>query len=376
MRTKVSRDSEQTKQTEDGRRKTRVPFFDASHLTSYEPRLRPQSPFLFLYNLLLTTLTVPALPLVGTALLFRPRYRLGLSQRLGFLPQEVIPQEDGRQPFWLHAPSVGEILAIRPFLQALKQTFPDTPLLLSTLTPTAYVTAHNQIPEADAIIYLPLDHPFLIHRVLQRIKPISFFFTETEMWPNWLSAFTRKGAPTFLISGRFSVRASARYRLLGSLFRPIFQNLTLCCMQTGGDAERLLAAGARQERVVVTGNFKMDGVNEGSNQGQAILQAAGLAGRLLWIGASNDPGEEDVLLLAFRRLRAAVPNLLLLLAPRHPQRFAAVEAMLVKGGYRYLKRSQATQEHSHDVEVFLLDTLGELSSFYCCACITFVGGSL
>jgi 3-deoxy-D-manno-octulosonic-acid transferase len=96
----------------------------------------------------------------------------------------------------------------------------------------------------------------------------------------------------------------------------------------------------------------------------------------LWIGASTHPGEEDVLLLAFRRLRAAVPNLLLLLAPRHPQRFAAVEAMLVKGGYRYLKRSQATQEHSHDVEVFLLDTLGELSSFYCCACITFVGGSL
>src|SRR5262249_8643956 len=153
--------------------------------------------------------------------------------------------------------------------------------------------------------------------------------TETEMWPNWLSAFSRAGVPTFLISGRFSARASTRYRLLGSLFRPIFQNLTLCCMQTRGDAERLLAAGARHERVMVTGNFKMDGVNEGGNQGHLILQAAGLACRPLLIGASTHPGEEDILLLTFRRLRMAVPNLLLLLAPRHPQRFAEVEGILI-----------------------------------------------
>src|SRR5262245_55785621 len=169
------------------------------------------------YNFFLTAFAIPALPFAGLALLLRPRYRLGLSQRLGFVPPEVIQRVSQRQPFWLHASSVGEILATRRFLQALKQTFPDTPLLLSALTPTAYATARDKIPEADAVIYFPLDHPFLIHRVLHHISPVAFFFTETELWPNWLSTFTRQRVPTFLVSGRFSTRARTRYRMLGPL---------------------------------------------------------------------------------------------------------------------------------------------------------------
>jgi 3-deoxy-D-manno-octulosonic-acid transferase len=337
--------------------------------------LSPQSSSLFLYNLLLTTLAVPALPFAGLALLLRPRYRLGLPQRFGCLPAEV-RQVGNRQPLWLHAPSVGEILATRPFLRALKQVFPDKPLLLSVLTPTAYAAAQARLPEADAVMYFPLDHPLPIRRVLRQVRPAMFFFSETEMWPNFLSALTRQRVPVFLVSGRFSRRARARYRLFRPLFRPIFQNLTLCCMQTRDDAERLVAAGAPRERVVVTGNFKMDGVNEGGSQGQAILQAVGLADRPLLVGASTHPGEEEMLLHTYRRLRAAVPNLLLLLAPRHPQRFAEVEALLRTGGYRYVKRSQPPNILGAGVEVFLLDTLGELSSFYRTATLAFVGGSL
>jgi len=332
-------------------------------------------PLLF-YNLLLTTLAIPALPFAGLALLARPRYRLGLSQRLGFLSEEVKQRIHGRQPLWLHAPSVGEVLAARPFLRALKQTFPNEPLLLSVQTPTAYAAVHTQTTEADAVMYFPLDHPLLIWRVLRQVRPLAFFFTETEMWPNCLSALARAGVPTFLVSGRFSRRARARYRLLRPFFRPIFQNLTLCCMQTRDDAERLIEAGTPRGRVMVTGNFKMDGVNEGGDHGQAILQAAGLADRLLLIGASTHPGEEAVLLHVYRRLGATVPNLLLLLAPRHPQRFREVEEMLKTGGYCYVKRSQPSGAASADVEVFLLDTLGELSSFYRAAALAFVGGSL
>jgi 3-deoxy-D-manno-octulosonic-acid transferase len=338
--------------------------------------LSTQHSALFFYNLLLLVLAIPVLPFAGLALLVRPRYRLGLSQRLGFIPDEVKQHVHNRQSLWLHASSVGEVLATRPFLRALKQTFPDKPVLLSVQTPTAYATVQTKIAEADAVMYFPLDHPVLVRRVLHQVRPAAFFFTETEVWPNCLSTLAREGVPTFLVSGRFSRRARARYRLLRPFFRSIFQNLTLCCMQTRDDAERLIAAGTPRERVIVTGNFKMDGVNEGGDQGQAILQAAGLGGRLLLVGASTHPGEEAVLLQVYRRLRASVANLLLLLAPRHPQRFTEVEEILKTEGYCYVKRSQPPETPRADVEVFLLDTVGELSSFYRTAALVFVGGSL
>jgi len=330
---------------------------------------------LFLYNLLLTAAALPALPVAATALALRPRYRLGLAQRLGFLPREALRRVAGQGPVWLHAPSVGEMLATRPFLRRLKQTFPARPLLLSCLTPTAYATTREKISEADAVIYFPLDHPLFVEKVLAQITPSVFFFTETEMWPNFLTALARREIPTILVSGRFSPRAVGRYRLLSSLFSPVFQHLTLCCMQTRVDADRLVSAGANPRRVVVTGNFKVDGVSEGGAHGKTILAEAGLAGRPLLVGASTHTGEEEVLLQAYRRLRTQIPRALLLLAPRHPQRFAGVEALLKAGGYCYQKRSQSSAT-SDDVEVFLLDTLGELASFYSAASLVFVGGSL
>ena len=330
---------------------------------------------LFLYNLLLTAVVLPALPAVATALALRPRYRLGLAQRLGCLPPEVLQRIAGQGPVWLHAPSVGEMLATRPFLRRLKQTFPARPLLLSCLTPTAYATTQEKISEADAVIYFPLDHPLFVEKVLAQITPSVFFFTETEMWPNFLTALARRGIPTILVSGRFSPRAAERYRLLSPLFAPVFRHLTLCCMQTQVDADRLISAGANPRQVVVTGNFKVDGVAEGGAQGKTILAEAGLAGRPLLVGASTHTGEEEVLLQAYRRLQIQIPQALLLLAPRHPQRFAEVEALLKTSNYRYRKRSQPSAT-SDDAEVFLLDTLGELSSFYSAASLVFVGGSL
>ena len=331
---------------------------------------------LALYNCMLTVLALLALPVAGLALLLRPRYRLGLAQRLGFLPAEVRQRFVTQSPLWVHAPSVGELLATRPFLRALKQAFPTTPLLLSCLTPTAYATAQTKVPEADALIYFPLDHPLFVTRVLRHISPQVFLFTETELWPNSLTALQRRKIPTILVSGRFSARAQTRYRLLSPLFAPLLQRLTRCCMQTQADADRLIAAGAMPENVVVTGSFKLDGVTESGTQGRTILAEAGLANRILLIGASTHPGEEGMLLNASRRLRATVPQLLLLLAPRHPQRFTEVEQLLKTGNYHYQKRSQPLEQSPAEVEVFLLDTLGELASFYPGAALVFVGGSL
>lgn len=331
---------------------------------------------LALYNTLLSCLVPPLLPLAGLVLLLRPHYRPGLSQRLGFLPATLREHVREKRPLWVHGPSVGEILATRPFLQALKHTLPNTPLLLSVHTPTAYAIAHTRLPEADAVIYFPLDHPLVTYHVLRQVQPAAFFFTETEIWPNMLSMLARRKIPTFLVSGRFSARALIRYRRFSWLFRPIFRNLTLCCMQTMYDAERVIAAGVLPQRVVVTGTFKADAVPHSDHRGKAILQDAGLAQRPLWVAASTHAGEEEVLLHAYNTLRTAVPHLLLLLAPRHPQRFPAVEHLLKTKGYRYLKRSQAGREQGKEVDVFFLDTLGELVSFYSSAALAFVGGSL
>ena len=331
---------------------------------------------LFLYNLLLTTLALPALPAAALALTLRPRYRLGLTQRLGFVPSEVLERLHGHNPIWIHAPSVGEMLATRPFLQRLKQVFPNHPLLLSCLTPTAYATARDKLVEADSVIYFPLDHPFIVKKVLAHIEPSLFLFTETEMWPNFLTALAQRGIPTMLVSGRFSTRAVERYRLLSPLFTPVFRNITLSCMQTQADAERFIQAGANPTRVVVTGNFKVDGAIAGTTQGQTILSTVGLADRPTLIGASTHANEEEVLLDAYRQLQRQVPQLLLVLAPRHPQRFLEVERLVSTRGFHYRKRSQTDAATTEEVEVFLLDTLGELSSLYATASVVFVGGSL
>ena len=330
---------------------------------------------LFFYNLFLTSSAILILPFVILALAMRPRYRLGLLQRLGILPVDIVQRLHGQTPVWLHAPSVGEMLATRPFLSRLKQVFPDRPLLLSCLTPTAYSTVQEKITEADAVIYFPLDHPLFVKRVLSRITPALFLFTETEMWPNFLTALARRKIPTILVSGRFSSRAQTRYRVLSPLFTPIFRNLTLCCMQTQADANRLVSAGANPNRVVVTGNFKVDGVMGGTSQGQAILIDAGLAHRPILIGASTHAGEEEVLLNALRQLQREVPQLLFILAPRHPQRFVEVERLIRTKGYHYCKRSQQVVPTA-EIEVFFLDTLGELASLYPSSNLVFVGGSL
>ena len=331
---------------------------------------------LAVYNVLLTALLVIALPFAIIALILRPRYRIGLGQRLGRLPSDLSRLTRNTAPFWLHAPSVGELLATRPFLSALKERFPDTPLLVSVQTATAYQTATERCLEADGVFYFPLDYPLVSRRVLKRIGPQVFFFTETEMWPNLLAGLARQRIPTLLVSGRFSRRARQRYGLLSLVFRPILQSITACCMQTQEDAQRLIAAGADARRVQVTGNFKVDGVNAGGDAGKEILAQAGCGDRPLLIGASTHDSEEAVLLQAVRELRGRLPRLLLLLAPRHPERFSHVEALLQQQGWRYIKRSTRSAPPPPGAEVFLLDTLGELASFYTAASLVFVGGSL
>lgn len=328
------------------------------------------------YNCVLTLGGLLILPFIGLTLLVRPRYRLGLAQRLSCLPAAVTRRLGAGPVVWLHAPSVGESLATRPFVQGLKARFPDASVVLSVLTPTAYRLASSRLPEADAVIYFPLDHPLCVRHTVEQLRPRVFFFTETEIWPNCLSVLIRQGIPAVLVSGRFSARAARRYGVLRPVFAPVFRTLSLCCMQTRADAERLIAAGAPRPRVVVTGNFKVDGSVRADDRGTAILGQLGLADRPVLIAASTHRGEEAVALDAYRRLRADIADLLLLLAPRYPQRFAEVESLLTTACLSYAKRSQPEPPSGPAVGVLLLDSLGELASFYSAAAVVFVGGSL
>lgn len=331
---------------------------------------------LFLYNLGLTLALLVAGPLALLVVGLHPRWRVGLDQRLGRLPASVVRLTRQARPLWLHAASVGELLATRPFLHALKARFPDRPLLVSVQTATARAAAARQCSDVDGVFLLPLDHPLLSRLVVRRLRPAAFFFTETELWPNVLASLARRGVPTLLVSGRFSTRAHRRAARLAPLFRSVTRTVTAFCMQTDADAERLIAAGAARGRVHVTGNFKVDGAQEGGAGGAALLDAHGLGGRPLLVGASTHAPEEAILLHAVERLRDRAPTTLLLLAPRHPQRFAAVETLIEDAGCRYVKRSTLPDTAPADTQVVLLDTLGELAAFHAAAALVFVGGSL
>lgn len=331
---------------------------------------------LFVYNLVLTLALLVAGPVALLVVGLHPRWRVGLDQRLGRLPATILRHARQARPVWLHAASVGELLAARPFLHALKARFPNRALLVSVQTATAREAAARQCSDVDGVFLLPLDHPLLSGKIVRLLRPAVFFFTETELWPNVLASLARRGVPTLLVSGRFSPRAHRRAALLAPLFRSAVRSVSACCMQTPADAERLIAAGAKRGRVHVTGNFKIDGARASDTAGAALLDACGLGGRPLLIGASTHAPEEEILLEAARRLRSHTPTTLLLLAPRHPQRFAAVEASIEAAGCRYVKRSALPATASADTQVFLLDTLGELASFHAAAALVFVGGSL
>ncbi len=331
---------------------------------------------ILVYNILLTVLLVCFCPFIFTALLLRPDFRVGLTQRLGRLPTHIIRIANSRRPVWLHAPSVGEILATRPFLTELKRAFPDRPLLLSVQTSTGLEAAKTRCPNVDGVFYFPLDHPFVSLSVIRRIRPCLFLFTETELWPNILLGLAKRSIPTVLVSGRFSQRAHRRSSLAPFIFPRVLRRISLCCMQTREDADRIISAGAAAETVHVTGNFKFDNVGETDPKTANLLTHECLSNHIIIIGASTHAPEEKMLIEAFSLLRKEVENLVLLLAPRHPHRFGEVLDLIQNSKYSYIRRSDLDGPTSLAADIFFLDTIGELAGLYQDAALVFVGGSM
>ncbi len=281
---------------------------------------------------------------------------------------------------WLHAVSLGEMSAAAPLVRALRAKYPHHPLVLTTATPTGRARAIGLYGGDADVRFLPYDTPGSVARFLDRVQPRLAVIMETELWPNLFAACERRRVPLVLASARLSPQSVARYRRLRSLCRGIFSATSLIAAQSADDAARFLAIGAQSARVEVTGNIKFD-LGSGAAaiaNGRAARDALGAA-RPVWIAGSTHAGEEEQVLAAHARIPATRPapasGALLLLAPRHPDRFDGVAALLARTGVRFTRRSSGGVP-GPDIAVVLIDTVGELAALYAAADVAFVGGSL
>ena len=326
------------------------------------------------YNLLLTAGFFAALPILPVMLLFGNRYRDGLAERFGFYPKKLRRSLALSRPIWIHAASVGEVRSAEALVGELKLRAPERKILLSTFTATGHRIA-RQIPQVDGVIYLPLDFSWTVRRALRAFDPSLLLIVETEIWPNLLRGAFVRGIPTVLLSGRLSEKAFVRYSFLRAFFRRVLSFFSVFGMQSRADAARIAKLGAQEEKVSVVGSLKFAAQFAGN--GWQKLVSARDSSRPLIVAGSSHPGEEEILLAAFKSARARFPGLSLVLAPRHPERFDDVEKLLVKNAFAFERRSRLAavdQLFLHDV--LLLDTVGELPAFFAAGDIAFVGGSL
>ncbi|MBN2107551.1 MAG: 3-deoxy-D-manno-octulosonic acid transferase [Deltaproteobacteria bacterium] len=329
-----------------------------------------------LYNIILAILSVIFAPLACAALLSRKKYRAGFLEKCGMLR----PRDGAGRPIWVHAVSVGEVMAAVPLIKRIKQRFPDVPLVVSTITETGNQTAHRNLKQADRIMYFPFDYPFIVRRVVRAVNPRVFIMLETEIWPNFLRELSRRSTPVLMISGRISERSFRNYKLFSFFFKQVLAQVSRLCMQTAEDAQRIIDIGAPQERVLVGGNIKFDlQVPPITLQEQERLRAdfGFAAGQQVFIAGSTHKGEEEIVLSVFAALRRRFPQAALILAPRHPERFDETEALLRQSGLPYVRRTALQAAPCPQrASVVLLDTIGELFKTYSMGTVVFIGGSL
>jgi 3-deoxy-D-manno-octulosonic-acid transferase len=277
---------------------------------------------------------------------------------------------------WLHAVSLGEMSAAAPLIHAIQTRHSQIPLLLTTATPAGRARAQALFGAYVDVRFLPYDTPGSVRRFLARARPRLAIIMETELWPNLYKECERRGVRLVLANARLSAKSVARYRRLGSLFSGLFTTNVQVAAQSAEDAARFQSIGSAPQRIHVAGNVKFDlqlaaGIID---QGRSLRAAFG-SGRPVWIAGSTHAGEEQQLLDAHARLLAEMPDALLLLVPRHKDRFAAVAELLARRGVRFARRSGGVAPDAGS-QVLLVDTVGELALLYASADVAFVGGSL
>jgi len=369
-----------------------------------------------LYNILFTFFLILAAPYFLFRALIDGRFRREWVQRMGFLPTLSL-----KKPIWVHAASVGEVFCSIPLIKRIKKNFPQSEIVLTTMTRTGHETARAQIPEANAVLLFPIDHPLSIRRTIAKIQPSLLLIAETELWPNLLRSCGKKGIPIILFNGRISEKSFRRYLLFKFFFQDCLKYISLFLMQTEEDRNRMIEIGASIDKTRVVGNLKFDqpfpsitpletpAINGGDDINKTSIPhrkggvkapsfltgltqeaSAEMAKSLhlrgketLLIAGSTHSGEEEILLSLFKDLREMDPHLILVLAPRHLERLEEIERVLKKESMAWTRKTllpmdpdRSTGEEKKFPQVILLDTMGELMNLYSLGTLVFIGGTL
>ncbi len=319
-------------------------------------------------------------PAIGIVLLLRRKYRCGFFEKCGICNWESIKKKTYHPPIWIHAVSVGEVMAAVPLVREIKKSFRDTPVLLSTVTETGNFTARRNVKDVDQVIYFPFDYPFIVSTFIAKLKPKIFVAIEAEIWPNLLRELNRRNIPSMIVSGRISSTSSRNYFIFKFFFKRVLSYINCLSMQSRKDAERIIRVGADPECVTVSGNIKFDQKVPAitPQERNAIYSELNITDdQKTFIAGSTHKGEEEISIEVFNTLKQRFPDLVLVLAPRHPERFAEVELLLKQTGTSYVRKSTLSSAADHTAsDVILLDTIGELAKIYSIATIVFIGGSM
>jgi 3-deoxy-D-manno-octulosonic-acid transferase len=333
-----------------------------------------------LYSVLVLIVAVVASPWFIYQAVRYKKYVGSLGQRMGYLP--VSFNMDGDESIWIHAVSVGEVLTARPLISDLKRRYPNLRMFLSTTTMAGQQLARRNVQDVDAVFYFPFDFGFVVRRTLDLVRPKLFIMMETEIWPNLLRECRARGIKTAVVNGRISARSFPRYRMIRPMMRRVLDHIDRFLVQSEESARRFIDLGADPGRVIVTGSLKFDSLELSSTALQARARDRVLryfrvpSSRPVIVAGSTMKGEEATVLRAFRKVRTAAPNTLLVLAPRNPERFAEAEQLARSEGWKVARRSDLAVDAEPRVDVVVLDTIGELATIYQIATIVFVGGSL
>jgi 3-deoxy-D-manno-octulosonic-acid transferase len=330
------------------------------------------------YSLLLVTAVVAGSPWFLYQALRHRKYVGSLRQRLGYLPLSF--NLDREPSIWVHAVSVGEVLAVRPLVAALRERYPHLRLFLSTTTLAGQQLARRSVQEADGVFYFPFDLACIVRRVLDVVRPRLFVMVEGEIWPHVLRECRRRGVRTAIVNGRVSGRSFPRYRLARPLFGRVVAHVDRFCMQSEESARRIVALGADQARVTVTGSLKFDAAAlpaDAARGRDRVLRFFRMSrDRAVVVAGSTMRGEDLPVLKAFRRAKAVAPQALLVLAPRHVERFDEAIHLARGEGFSVVRRSDLAIDSEPRADVVVLDSIGELAQVYRIATVAFVGGSL
>lgn len=342
--------------------------------------------FLSIVRLAYSLLFVLVLPIIFCRLIYKGRrlsaYKRRWAERFGFV-SFVANKKKPLKPIWVHAASVGEVLAVVPLIRLLRSQYANTPILITTMTPTGseqvQLRFKNELNDTIFHCYVPYDIGFIVHRFLNRLLPIALIILETELWPNLICMSSQKKIPVIIVNARLSPHSVKQYRLIKWIMKPVLNQVSCVAAQSKIDVQRYLSLGLDATKIFNTGNIKYDlsipkGTLEKGLALRKIWDKGGDSPRWVWIAASTHSGEESIILSVFSKLKIKYPSLLLLLVPRHPNRFEEVYQLCLKHTPNVIRKTQFKNNIYPDI--FLGDTMGDLWEYYAASDGVFLGGSL